>query len=754
MKLFKIFFLNFSSILFLNSTVFSQPADTTVINNTINERAVSTETAEKQINDKPKIPRLPIFGLGAGLMTFYGDVKEKNIGDPNSFRFGFNFSITQPLSQSLGFGLSVLYGKLAGNQMLTNRNFETKLTNVGLNIIYSFDNNVILKNSVKAAPYLFAGPHFNLLKTSSDLKDKDGKTYNYWSDGTIRNLPEADNVKTDTLQRDYVYESSLIPSHSAISFPIGVGIKFRISNQFSANISAEYHFTLSDKIDAFEDGIVDKYSFASVSVHYNLYKPKEAIDETELKFMQVDFLTLDSKDSDDDGVIDFKDICPNTSKGILVDRFGCPLDDDKDGIPNYRDKQANTRKGTMVDVNGVELTGKESPEVLAKYLKPDSLALSNLSSMGIYVISNMAAGDTISIKNVGSKEIIYNSKITFNDQIIIPQLESTNPYFIITNATKNETWLVSNFKSGDTLSVTSIYDEKFKEVREESTYSSSPKETVVAAKSSTDTKQLEPTAIVQSNENSNAKNSETTNSNQPISEPDTTSQKQQESEVQNNPFESESNKSKQEQPVNSDVKNIETESKNITVQNEQKKSTTSQESAEVKKTSTEQKQSIPEIETAKEQAASEPVINKQEEVITKQQPIQQTTDTIQSSITETEIDDTLIVSRITEEEDLRNKNTIIRDNIFPDGLYYGVQLGAFMYSIPESYFARLKLKNVMTKAGPNNTTYFIAGAWEYYKEADLLRKDLKYIGFVDATIVAFENGIQISLKEAKSKSKK
>ncbi len=43
------------------------------------------------------------------------------------------------------------------------------------------------------------------------------------------------------------------------------------------------------------------------------------------------------KDSDDDGVRDGKDECPNTPAGVQVDEKGCPLDRDGDGVPDYKD---------------------------------------------------------------------------------------------------------------------------------------------------------------------------------------------------------------------------------------------------------------------------------------------------------------------------------------------------------------------------------------------------------------------------------
>ncbi|HRI48080.1 MAG: OmpA family protein [Ignavibacteriaceae bacterium] len=73
-------------------------------------------------------------------------------------------------------------------------------------------------------------------------------------------------------------------------------------------------------------------------------------------------------DSDSDGVPDYLDICPNTPKGVQVDEFGCPKDGDNDGIPDYLDKCPNTPIGVMVDKDGCPLDSDKDgvPDYLDK----------------------------------------------------------------------------------------------------------------------------------------------------------------------------------------------------------------------------------------------------------------------------------------------------------------------------------------------------------------------------------------------------
>ncbi|HNY51671.1 MAG TPA: OmpA family protein [Smithella sp.] len=57
-------------------------------------------------------------------------------------------------------------------------------------------------------------------------------------------------------------------------------------------------------------------------------------------------------DSDKDGVDDCKDKCPNTPAGCPVDKDGCPLDSDKDGVIDCKDKCPGTPAGAIVDKDG------------------------------------------------------------------------------------------------------------------------------------------------------------------------------------------------------------------------------------------------------------------------------------------------------------------------------------------------------------------------------------------------------------------
>ncbi len=86
------------------------------------------------------------------------------------------------------------------------------------------------------------------------------------------------------------------------------------------------------------------------------------------KFVADVFYAHEFVDSDGDGVPDWADKCPNTPKGVKVDKAGCPLDSDGDGVPDYLDKCPATPKGVKVDAAGCPLDsdGDGVPDYLDK----------------------------------------------------------------------------------------------------------------------------------------------------------------------------------------------------------------------------------------------------------------------------------------------------------------------------------------------------------------------------------------------------
>ncbi len=309
----------------------------------------------------------------AGGLKFLGDVGKKN--NANFFsdaRLGYNFGIEYRIGKVLGIGIDGIYGKIAGtdNDKTSHLNFQSQIMGGGLNLYAFFDK--IGDKEKEVSPYIHAGFGYLMFDPHADLLDKNGTAYNYWTDGSIRNLAEAASNSTlsTTLKRDYNYETQL--KDSAVSYarntfylPVGAGAKFNVGFRTSIRIGVAYNICMTDYLDNYKKGGNDSWASASVGINVHFgKKPKDG-------FEGVDFAAIDNSDSDEDGVKDLDDRCLGTPKGIKVDGKGCPEDKDDDGVFDYMDKELTTKKGALVDANGVTIN---QDEMAKRQLAWDSLA--------------------------------------------------------------------------------------------------------------------------------------------------------------------------------------------------------------------------------------------------------------------------------------------------------------------------------------------------------------------------------------------
>lgn len=325
-----------------------------------------------------KAKQLPSVAIGAGILTFNGDLGNGvNLSSFSRIRAGYNLTLEQRFGKYLGVSLNGIYGKLSDSERSKTRNlnFESTIMQGDLNLVLHFDNDLIFSRTSVFAPYLFAGIGYMKFDPHGDLTDKNGVAYNYWSDGTIHNLAETDPMASTStvIQRDYTYETVLTDSttnytRGTLAVPIGVGFNLKVLRNLSVNLGATYYLSFSDWIDNFKEGSNDKYIFANVSIQYTFGKEQ---DDSDPIYNSVDFSALDKLDTDEDGVTDGDDRCPSTPKGVKVDNHGCPDDNDEDGVPDYKDKELMTKKDALVDVNGITLTDKILAEKQATF---DSLA--------------------------------------------------------------------------------------------------------------------------------------------------------------------------------------------------------------------------------------------------------------------------------------------------------------------------------------------------------------------------------------------
>ncbi|MCW3075484.1 MAG: hypothetical protein JWO32_93 [Bacteroidetes bacterium] len=320
----------------------------------------------------------PKISLGAGRLGYYGDLYQKHFQSPLTARPAFDLNVSQRLTRYLQLNFNVMFGKLGANENTTTRheNFQSEIRAGGVNLLYDFGN--FIPDQYKVRPFISVGVAGFEFLTKTDLKDRNGNTYYYWSDGSVKDKAEgaADAQFAVDLKRDYTYETDVRERNAdgfgkyreaAIAIPIGAGAIMKVTDRIDLKLNFQVFFSNTDYLDGVSNKSIgtrkgdtkkDNFSYTSFALQYDLIakpiaqKEKLRNDTTGDKF----WLAMENEDTDKDGVTDFKDECQGTPEGVKVDEKGCPIDDDKDGIPNYRDDELATVAGTPVNERGVAQT--------------------------------------------------------------------------------------------------------------------------------------------------------------------------------------------------------------------------------------------------------------------------------------------------------------------------------------------------------------------------------------------------------------
>jgi hypothetical protein len=327
----------------------------------------------------------PAVSAGPGLLFYRGDIGTDRQIESIFSQAGFKVELQFITKSRVSVSAYYLSGKVTANNYNYTRplNFQSKIFSQGLQARYDFIRSK--KPDAIITPFLTAGIEFMVFRSYTDLLDENGLQYHYWSDGTIRSEDQFSSNAPNAIRlyRDYVYETNIRDSdmdgfgkyrENAVAFPIGAGIRMRLSDRSSIHFSGAYHLVQSDLIDGISnesagsrrgDKSNDRLIFTSAMFRYD-FGAKRNKDKDEFK--NVDFGKLEKEDADKDGIPDVKDVVID-SVSKRVDASGRPLDTDKDGIPDYRDKEAASKAGMPVNEEGVTIT----PKMLEEKLQKDSL---------------------------------------------------------------------------------------------------------------------------------------------------------------------------------------------------------------------------------------------------------------------------------------------------------------------------------------------------------------------------------------------
>ena len=370
--------------------------------------------------------RLPVVSLSQGLMYFLGDVGYSHLNEPVTSKSGLQFELQKHSDSRWSLSLFILGGRVTGQEKTptSQLNFESGIVAEGLQLRYDFYSRK--KTTQFLTPYLSAGIEYMIFHARGDMKDANGNYYHYWDDGSIRNMSQNDSGASaaQVIYRDYNYETDLRDENidgfgnyrqSTIGFPLGAGVKFRISNRVAMHFGANVHLTKTDLIDNVNhqssdarqgNEMKDKIIFAFVSLRYDIAAKREVpkkFKQDKEDFKNVNFDSLTAEDADHDGIEDINDEVIDSTLNTKVDASGRPVDTDEDGIPDYRDKEPASAKDALVNEEGITIT----EEMMEAKWREDSLMA--LPAIVEYLHHTDKFGKTNAADSSGGKSISVSS---------------------------------------------------------------------------------------------------------------------------------------------------------------------------------------------------------------------------------------------------------------------------------------------------------------------------------------------------------
>ncbi|MDT8308521.1 MAG: hypothetical protein RQ866_03260 [Bacteroidales bacterium] len=208
------------------------------------------------------------IGFRYGFMDFFGDLDNDismGIPDRSAAEVFINYGLSPSFTVGYAFSTGSVYGKkrsVSTADIFANHNFKSKLLTHQLRVSYNFGGLYKPPFPVFLQPSVYSGIQWVFFNPMGDLQNKEGEVYHYWSDGTIRNMPDLpeNQFTANILLRDYYFETDLrdadldgfgdYPNY-AVAIPVGAMIDININPRLSFSIAAAYNFTFTDYIDNF-----------------------------------------------------------------------------------------------------------------------------------------------------------------------------------------------------------------------------------------------------------------------------------------------------------------------------------------------------------------------------------------------------------------------------------------------------------------------------------------------------------------------
>lgn len=299
------------------------------------------------------------IGIQTGIQTVYGDVTPTvtplSIGVSVRKALGYTFSLRGQYSFGISKGQNATLSTVQQSDSVYNLYFNQRQN--------------VIKNYQTISHHISIQALINLTNINFASLEKKYNVYALLGVGYLFYDTKVDAYKGTELYPfvngfndfDGSYETNFNSTNkNTLTGSIGLGVQYRLADNFSLQLESQWAFTNTNQIDAsrdqngsrsfFENNIVNTISFG---INYHIGKRKSTAPLYWLNPLNYLYKEINSpravklpqpklNDTDGDGVADLLDREEATAPGVPVDAKGVTLDTDGDGVPDFRDAELIT----------------------------------------------------------------------------------------------------------------------------------------------------------------------------------------------------------------------------------------------------------------------------------------------------------------------------------------------------------------------------------------------------------------------------
>lgn len=201
------------------------------------------------------------FGLNAGIYIYQGDLTPSAVGSFRTPGLALGLNASRYLTNKFSVRLDLNFGKLKGAdsayktpawRQQRNFSFNTPVTEVTGSVVWD-----VFGKDRKFSPYIFAGLGYSFLKINRDYSNFNEEFF------------ASETNVIQGLQSDIDHR---LPRGLPI-IPLGMGVRYWLTNSLSLNTEASYRYISSDYLDGFShaanSAAKDHYYKFSIGLSYS-----------------------------------------------------------------------------------------------------------------------------------------------------------------------------------------------------------------------------------------------------------------------------------------------------------------------------------------------------------------------------------------------------------------------------------------------------------------------------------------------------